>query len=218
MYKALVIKELRETAWIAAVTLAAYALVVMEMMGYSLWSMRWEPLTIIPFQYELFAYLSALIAAACGILIGFRQSAWESLRGTSIFLLHRPLSRRALFGTRLTAGLAILLITTGLPLLAYSLWAATPGTHASPFYWSMTAQCWFVWFDMTIAYLAAFLTGIRNARWFCSRLFPLLGALFPVVIAMETLPVPGLRWLIVIVADAVLLTAIFYVVENRDYP
>ena len=44
MYKALVVKELRETTWIALLTVAAYALVIVEMMGYSLRDMGWEPL------------------------------------------------------------------------------------------------------------------------------------------------------------------------------
>jgi hypothetical protein len=63
-------------------------------------------------------------------------------------------------------------------ILAYALWAATPGTHASPFYWSMTKPAWQVWFALPAVYMAAFVCGVRPARWYGSRLLPLVGCGF----------------------------------------
>ena len=54
-----------------------------------------------------------------------------------------------------------------------AVWAATPGTHASPFEWSMTVPIWIGWFAMTILYLGAFHTVVRPGRWYRSRLLPL---------------------------------------------
>ena len=48
-----------------------------------------------------------------------------------------------------------------------------PGKHASPFFWWMTATAWEAWGVIAIVYLAAFLAGIRPARWFGTRLLPL---------------------------------------------
>lgn len=218
MYRALVFKELRESAWIGLLAVAAYAVVIAGFMGYSLLELRWQPVMQIPFQNMQYAVATSLIAGACGLTLGFRQSAWESLRTTTVFLLHRPVSWRTIFYTKLATGLFVLLVATGLPLLAYALWAASPGTYAGPFYWSWTNRCWMIWFEMTIVYLAAFLSGIRPARWFGSRLLPLLGILVPVLAAWPISPHYGLRCLLVVIADAVLLSAIFHVVDTRDYP
>ena len=217
MYKALTLKELRETGWIALLALLIYGFMLADLMGYSFLRMRWEPVDGVPFFRESFLFRSALIATVFGVLLGFRQSAWESIRGTSVFLLHRPMPRGAVFSTKLAAGIALFLAATGVPLLVYALWAATPGTHASPFYWSMTGSSWIGWLAMVSVYLAAFLCGIRNARWFGSRLFPLIGIAVPVIAAME-IPVLIGSLATIVVTDAVLLAAIFRVAETREYP
>ena len=40
---------------------------------------------------------------------------------------------------------------TAVPILVYGCWAATPGTHAIPFEWSMTVPIWGGWLAMTIS-------------------------------------------------------------------
>ena len=59
-------------------------------------------------------------------------------------------------------------------ILAYALWAATPGTHASPFFWWMTKPAWHVWTVLPAIYAGAFLCGVRSARWY-AWLLPLVG-------------------------------------------
>jgi hypothetical protein len=77
----------------------------------------------------------------------------------------------------------LLLLSTGIPLLFFAFWAATPGTHAKPFEWWMMSSTWRLWFSATAFYLAAFLCGIRAARWWFSRLWPAVPVLFlPLVI------------------------------------
>jgi len=93
------------------------------------------------------------------IVLGFRQGAWETVRGTSVFLLHRPMAHLTIYATKLAVGLVILLTATGVALGTYSIWAATSGTHASPFFWSWTSSCWVEWFAATMVYLAAFSDG-----------------------------------------------------------
>jgi hypothetical protein len=216
MYKALVLKEVRENAWMAAVSLVAYAFLLLTLTGFDLWTMRWYPVQQIPFQDWRFLLWSILISAVLAILLGLRQTWWESVRGTTVFLLHRPIARRAVFGTKLAAGGLLFLLATGLPLLAYALWAAWPGTHASPFYWSMTADCWLYWLAMTAVYAAAFLTGLRQARWFGSRLFPLVSVTLPLVVISDTSWFAGL--MIAVCVDALLVCSILWVGVDREYP
>jgi predicted membrane protein len=216
MYKALVLKEVRENAWMAAVALVAYAFLLLTLMGFDLWTMRWYPVQRIPFEDVRFLIWSIPISAIFGILLGIRQSWWESVRGTSVFLLHRPIARRAVFATKLATGAVLFLSATGLPLLVYALWAAWPGTHASPFYWSMTGTCWLYWLAMTVVYAAAFLTGLREARWFGSRLFPLVGVALPLVVVADTPWTAGL--FVAITADVLLVCSILWVGVDREYP
>jgi hypothetical protein len=216
MYKTLVLKEVRENAWMAAAALVAYAFLLLPLTGFDLWTMRWYPVQRIPFQDGQYLLWSILISAVYATLLGLRQSWWESVRGTSVFLLHRPMPRWAVFGTKLATGAVLFLSATVLPLFAYALWAARPGTHASPFYWSMTATCWLYWLAMTAVYAAAFLTGLRDARWFGSRLFPLVSVALPLILISETAWTVGL--LIAICADVLLVCAILWVGIDREYP
>ena len=71
-------------------------------------------------------------------------------------------------------GAGLYLAFSAVPILVYAWWAATPGTHAGPFEWSMTLPAWQLWLSITAIYLAAFLVGMRPARWIGSRLLPLV--------------------------------------------
>jgi len=220
MGKALVIKELRETAWIGGIVAAVLAYFTIAATGYDILFMQPLPMHgYIPFVNDMLFNSGTyyFVAVAGALALGFRQSAWESIRGTYVFLLHRPISREKLFGIKLAVGLGLHLAVTGLVILGYALWAATPGTHASPFYWSMTSWEWLGWLAVSQFYLGAFLCGIREARWFGTRLFPLAAAVVVILFVTQV----GIAWwmqvLLIVVADALYVAAILYVVRNRDY-
>lgn len=113
-------------------------------------------------------------------------------------------------------GIALVQVLAGAMILIYALWAATPGTHPSPFFWSMTKPTWQVWFVLPAVYLAAFLCGVRPARWYGSRLLPLVGGgLVVFVLVMQP-------WLWISVAGAVVLgagcvAAALEAARTRDY-
>ncbi len=134
--------------------------------------------------------------------LGFRQSAWEPSQGTALYLLHLPLTRRSLFLSKLLTGIGLLLACTLLPILIYAAWAALPGMHAGPFEWSMAWPAFQVWLFMPVVYLGAFASGIRPARWYGSRLLPLVA----VAPAGSLIIAPMPWWLIV--APLVLLMAL----------
>src|SRR3954469_7822826 len=147
MVLALVRKELRETRAFAALALVLYVVYVSKLMGKvgpvfsSLLGfvpgMRDTPPDL-PFVEDNFNSIFCFIGCAVAIALGFRQSAWEPSQGTALYLLHLPLTRRAIMLTKLMTGIGLLLACTLLPIAIYATWAAMPGTHPSPFEWSMT--------------------------------------------------------------------------------
>jgi len=228
MWKALAYKEIRENTWLAAVALAAYGLIVLDNIGWSLpdllagvsrvhsYGYR-TGLHQIPFVASDFVTSIAIVSALLAVGIGFRQTLGESLHETWLLLWRLPIRRSALLHTKLLVGLVTYLLCAALPIAIFAAWAATPGTHASPFYWEMTLPAWASWFSITVLYLAAFLSGLRPARWIGSRLLPLAAAGL-LVFVLHVAPFPWwLTALIVIVLQVVFLVCIQQAGRVRDY-
>jgi ABC-type transport system involved in multi-copper enzyme maturation permease subunit len=226
MVLAIVKKELRETRVFAALAVGLYLIYLSNLTGHwgrpLSWIIAWAPGMSaeppdVPFVQGSFVGILYSIGAALAITLGFRQSAWEPSQGTAQYLLHLPLTRRTIFLTKLTTGISLLLGCTLLPILIYAIWAAMPATHAGPFEWSMTWTAFLVWLHMPLAYLGAFASGIRPARWFGSRLLPL----FSVAVAGSIAAALAFWWpialpLLLLVA-AVLVSDILWEVETRDF-
>jgi hypothetical protein len=226
MVMALVRKELRETRAFAALALAMYLLYLSKLTGtlspvltslFRLVPGMSAEVPDVPFVDGNFLTILFFIGVALAITLGFRQSAWEPNQGTALYLLHLPLARHTIFLTKLSTGVGILLVCTVLPILIYATWAALPRTHAGPFEWSMTNEAFHIWLSMPLAYLGAFASGIRPARWFGSRLLPLLAVAIP-GIYLNLLPH---WWLIafpsLLVVAAILVSDILWEAETRDF-
>ena len=189
MFRAMAWKELREIAWIALAAVIVYA--VLATVGYAAWGPEtWIVATgrseeSVPFVTDGFVGDFWWLAMGLTVALGAVQPLMESIRGTWPFLLHRPATRRWVVAVKLLVGLSLYLVTGAAIILARAFWAATPGTHASPFFWSMTLPCWEVWFSATVVYFAAFLVGIRPVRWYGSRLLPLVVAVVVVLLASD---------------------------------
>ena len=218
MLTRLALKEIRETAWIALIALAGYLYFLSNEIGIALLPGQGQVhRQAIPFVSGEFLASFAVISVSLAIALGFWQSAVEWGRGTFLFLLHRPASRMALIGTKLWVGLGLYLICSLLPIVIYAAWAATPGTHASPFEWSMTAMIFKLWVTITILYLGSFLAGIRPARWYGTRLIPLAAVAIPAV-AIPLLPWwPILGLPAVVLLDLVLVCNVFFVARTSDF-
>ncbi len=159
-----------------------------------------------------------MIVIVAAIAFGLHQSVWESWRQTALFLLHRPLPQSQIFLTKLAAGGLLLLGVSALPLLVYSLWAATPGTHASPFFWGMTDSWWRSVGIAVICYLGAFLTGIRPARWLGSRTWPLIASVV-LALGLKYAPIwPALIYVGFAGLAAGLIGLIIDTAQRREYP
>ena len=217
MLRTLATKELRETGLIALAALAVYAYFLTGAMGFRLLPFFPTDTGVIPFLAGIFPGAFIWVSGGLAIALGFRQSMWETTRNTWLFLLQRPAPWLWLIGVKLVVGLILYLVCAATPVLLYAWWAATPGTHASPFEWSMTWPTWRVWFTMSAIYLAAFLCGIRPAHWLWSRLWPLAGTAVLVFLIqwLPWWPILGLG--AVVCLDVLLLAAILAAARDRDY-
>lgn len=226
MIRALAIKELREIGWIAAIGLAAYLFVVGAIIspgfargmgdapGFgSLFSQD----RLFPFVHGSFAAAYTVISLVMVLAFGVRQTVGEAQGGTFSYLLHRPITWRSVFFTKMAVGVGLYLVVASLPVFILAAWAATPGTHPSPFEWSMTVPTWKTWIAAPIFYLATFLCGIRPAHWFGTRLLPLPAVVLPILVVVS---VPA--WLLVglpvlLLTIALLLTSTLWVGATRDF-
>jgi hypothetical protein len=217
--KTLALKELREVGGIAAVALACYLALAVNAMGAKVFD--WVPgmpagTTEVPFVGGSFTTFHTFLSVLFALALGFRQSAWESAQGTYLFLLHRPVWRNAVFLTKLATGLSLFLACASLPLLLYGWWASVPGHHASPFEWSMTADAWKREFTTCLLYFGAFLSGLRPARWFGTRLLPLIASIL-LLLAVEEVPFWWLSLLATGVVGGLLTANVCFVARVRDY-
>jgi hypothetical protein len=240
MLKALAWKEIRELLPLAALALLAQIYLITSATG-TIWGSvsNWvSPLTAsaniqsdaIPFvdsrygQQMSAAKFLCVVAAAAGMCFGLWQTMWEANNGTFLFLLHRPMGRQRILEVKLLVGAIACLLVGGLPLLYYTLWAAAPATHASPFLWALTTSAWLLFLEVPLVYLGAFLSGLRPGRWFGSRFLPLFAAI-GILYAMRYLPsvTPDVApWEFVAVGVVLLLDLAFVVVilsvaRSRDF-
>jgi hypothetical protein len=217
MRKALMWKELRETLGIVALAALTYFVVVTSNAGFRLYPWSSPLYSGFPFMDGEFIVPFALSSAIFAALLGFRQTLGESYRDTWLFYLHRPVNLRCLLGVKLATGLALYFSIAAAAILAYAVWAATPGNHANPFAWWMTGLAWKTWLTASLLYLGAFLSGIRPGHWFGTRLMPLLAVSLPVLVMMliPWWPLSGL--LLWMFFAALFMGEIFHVAKSRDY-
>ena len=228
MVRALAIKELRETRieWILG---AAWMFVVaMDAMRIPILPESFRVPILPSSQRGEIPFVGAQIASSVGVgmafigaALGLRQTVGELRRGTYPLTLHLPLSWRAIFAVKIAVGLALVCGLGAAALGVISIWAATPGHHPSPFEWSMTCSAWRVWFAAPIVYLGGIATGLLPARWFGTRLFPLIaaGALTFALTMLSELGLiePILFFALAIAAMVVFAIVIDHLIAIRDF-
>jgi hypothetical protein len=217
--KALVCKELREVFGITAAALGGYLVLVASLMGAKVFD--WVPgiprgAERVPFVDGGFTTFFTFVSVLFAITLGFRQSAWESSHGTYLFLLHRPVFRSAVFLTKMATGIGAFLLCAGLPIVVYSAWVAMPRHHPGPFAWSMSEPAWQMALLMPLLYLGAFLSGLRPARWFGTRLLPLVASVV-FVLLLVWLPWWRVGFPLTVLLCGLLVANVCSVARMRDY-
>ncbi len=219
MIRALFFKELREIGgWMIGIFAFQLSITLMLMDFNVLPLISIGQRQSIPFLEDdgvSLAYLGGILM----LVIAFRQTSWESSHDYFLFLLHRPVARWTIFAAKLAVGAFAYAVCVALPLVILGLWAATPGTHASPFRWSMTSLTWCLTAGMMIPYFGAFLSGIRPGKWVGTRPLPLLGAIVCMAVCLGPLisgyPVASLSMILIAVVGYV--ASILHIATQRDY-
>ncbi|WP_254513341.1 hypothetical protein [Anatilimnocola floriformis] len=219
MSSALTLKELRESAGLAALAFVGLLIFALAAIGSNpLWFVFGRGGGAgggIPFLFDSFHWNYCLAAASVGIALGLKQSLGDLWGEAHLFWLHRPVSRRRVYLTKVAVGLLLYLLLAAVPLGIYSWWAASPGTHASPFEWSMAIPTWIAWLALSVIYLGAMLAGIRPAAWIGTRLLPLVAAIGCALVACM---LPAWWGLVsTVVVAGVLISLIVFVAETRDF-
>jgi len=215
MLKALVWKETRELAPLVALAVVAELLYFLPP---ELLVLNRTEADGIPFVSDGLTTWMLVIGGLAGVMFGFWQTIGESVRGTYPYLFHRPVSREMVLLIKLGVGVSLMLLISGVPILWYAVWAATPGTNASPFFWAMTVTTWQACIQLPVLYLAAFLSGLRPAAWLGSRALPLASALpLSLLLVLAGLLSPWLQLAGALAIEACLVYVIFFVLSTRDF-
>jgi len=126
--------------------------------------------------------------AIVGLVLGLLQVIPELWRKQWAFLIQRPVTRTTVFWGKVGAGLSLYALATGLPLLVAALWAATPGNVAAPFSIEMLGPGVVDLLAGVSYYFAGLTIGMREARWYGSRVLP-LGLAIATSVASAAFPV-----------------------------
>ncbi len=224
-YTALVLKECRLAAGIALLACLAYVVVVARLVGLKGFGMISELVSqqtnFIPFVQDGFAQPFCVVGMLLAAGLAVWQSAAESRGEAWLFMLYRPVSRRAVLMSKMLIGLLVVTVCTALPILVYAAWAARPGSVAAPFEWGMTEIAWRQWAALTSIYLGTLLTMLRPARWIGTRLLPAIAVVgwLPGREALGAWCWP-VWWelLAVLVINVCLVSSLLLTIREREYP
>jgi hypothetical protein len=115
------------------------------------------------------SWATPLLTPVVALMIGIAQVILENRGDSWGFLTHRPMQRSALFWGKAAAGMTLYFAAVGLPLLCASAWAAIPGHLPMPMDARMALPLIADILCGLVYYFAALLTGMREARWYASR-------------------------------------------------
>jgi len=221
MFKSMMRKELMETRAVIFFAGFLFALpLVIDAVAYHLdgyiagdyRKMRWSPLL----NSEIFQFLW-IIPFGFAILLGFVQTLTDSFQGTWGYLLHLPPGRRWVISSKLLVGASAYLACNGLFLFGCLLNGFSRQTEVHPFQWSMINPYVQLMLIGLLIYLGTFLTGLRPARWYATRLLPLLGCM---MLAWMFFALPQ-SWVYGLVPLALvcglLVGLILYIGDTRDF-
>jgi len=216
MLKTLAIKELREVVGLIALAMLCAIGIVGPLMGVAVVPGSNAQDTWYPFVNASHLEGQGWMLSVFALALGLKQTAWEIHHGTFHFLLHRPLPRHTVFVVKLLVGTIAVVVVNAFMIGIYGWWAATAGKHPSPFFWSMTLPSWSLGISLLLVYLGGFLSGVRQARWFGTRLVPAALAGCCVYVIATTEAWWWYAMLLGLPTAVAMLIAIFYYVRTSD--
>ena len=227
---AVILKELRATAWVVALGAAAFAWFLSELCGVSGVTRGWFPTYDWSYQFVQPGWLLwwGFVSAGFAGSLGLVMSLNDGVRGMWAFVLYRPISRRKYIGAKLLVGSCLTVAMVGIPALVFLWWSSIPGSLPMPFDWSFAQPAFESIGWAVVVFLGGFLSGIRPASWWWSRLWPLgatviLGLWFwwlgsmPNQLPASLTPTVAQYWGLCVIAAGMLVTSILHVVDERGF-
>jgi hypothetical protein len=162
--KAILWKEWRENIKWAVFALIGFSIAILHLLYDKL-----QPDSTVGDAFGAISPVTLLMPPFFAAILGVLQVGGELRRDQWAFLIHRPLSRSAIFGGKALAGLVLYLGVTLLPIMVLALWAQIPGNMASPFTWRLLLP---LLADILMGvpfYFAGMLAAIRPAYIYGSR-------------------------------------------------
>ena len=201
--KALLRKELRENVKLAALGLIIYTILLVEQYrDYIASPTRMSQ----PLASEDLLWNTAWFCGIFGAVLGWLQIHNERRPDLWAFLMHRPMTRTGIFLGKAIAGLGLYALVAGIPLLAFTIWARLPGHVAAPFDPVMLLPVTACVLGGILYYFAGMLTGLRQARWYASRVLG-LGVAIIVSLLMPFWPEHWQDFLCLLIGAGILATA-----------
>ncbi|HQU45881.1 MAG TPA: hypothetical protein PK867_23905, partial [Pirellulales bacterium] len=208
---------------LAGIAVAAFGVILAHALGVDMVFWRASEQPDVPFVTDSFVTQTTIVSFCLAVGLAVKQTLAESMRGTWLWLLHRPATRGQLIALKVATGGAIYLAGAGLPIVFYACWAAWPRTHASPFYWSMTESAWQAWGIVALMYLGTFLSALRPGRWMGTRLLPVAGTFTLAATIYDLFQWGGSwfaitsMWALLVLLGAALVASIQHVGGVRDF-
>jgi hypothetical protein len=201
--KALVRKEFRENVKLAALGLVIYTLLLVQQYRDYVFSPTNMSQPLGHGDLQLF---TGWFCAIFGAVLGWLQIHNERRPDLWAFLMHRPMTRPAIFLGKVIAGLGIYALVVGLPLFGFIVWARWPRHVAAPFELTMLRPLAAYVLTGVIFYFAGMLTGLRQARWYASRALG-LGVAIAVYFLVQTSPALWQGLCVLLLGAAILIAA-----------
>ena len=174
MFKSMLKKESTELAAPFLLAMGSLAILVLDFVNTS--RRKWEPQGEWMLDDD-FVYPFLLISMALAIVMGLVQSLSEDVQGTWRYVLALPGGWQRNLKLKLTCAAVVWLVwaivAVTICLLGLVADTGQPGESLG----KLTEPIVRTLFCAPVVYLGAFLTAIRRANWFFSRLMPLGGVL-----------------------------------------
>jgi hypothetical protein len=122
------------------------------------------------------AVILFLVSIALGLILGFQQYWLPGFRGIWPFILHRSVSKQILLTSKITAGAIAFILSCGITWTLLYFYSCLPGLFLTPPAFRFYLEgCLLILIGFAV-YLAMALSGLSSARWYTTKVLPLLFA------------------------------------------
>lgn len=106
------------------------------------------------------------------LLLGVLQTVFEAQRDRWAYLRHRAITPERILLAKAIVGLSLYFVAVLIPLLLLAIWESIPGHVPAPFHWSAPVTGVTMMFAGAAYWFAGALIGVRDVRWYGTRLLP----------------------------------------------